>query len=103
MPDPFFHDAAEGLVGSPAEVQADHQISDLFFASLPTLSHAIPSPGTFELSWPASAAGLTLQSTADLRAGAWTPVFTPVSLLNGQNQVQITPLPAVQFYRLSLP
>ena len=92
-----------GITGADGSVASTQRISNLFFAALPPLSYAIPSPGTFELSWPASAAGLALQSTADLGAGTWTPVSTPVSLLNDQNQVQISPLPGVQFYRLSLP
>jgi hypothetical protein len=44
-----------------------------------------------------------LQQTSDLASGIWTAVTSPVDLVNGNNQVTITPLTGTKFYRLFLP
>ncbi len=92
-----------GITGADGGTASTQRISSFFFAGVPTLSLRVPVPGVFQLSWPASAAGLVLQNTSDLRSGTWTTVANPVSVVNGQNRVSISPLTAVQFYRLGLP
>jgi hypothetical protein len=53
------------------------------------------SGGTITISWPSDLAGFTLESAAALPAGTWTPVSGVAN-----NQVQITPTGAPQFFRL---
>lgn len=53
------------------------------------------------LLWPASAAGFTLQSTANLASpSVWTPVLIPPVVVNGQNAVTNPISQSQQFYRL---
>lgn len=59
--------------------------------------------GGLAITWPASATGLVLQQTDDLIAGPWTTVNNPVTVVNGQNQVIVTPNGSRQFYRLVAP
>jgi hypothetical protein len=92
-----------GITGADGGAASTQRISNFYFASLTTLSLSSAGPGLLQLSWPASADGLVLQSTGDLSTGAWTTVANPVTLVNGQNQVLVTPSGATQFYRLALP
>ncbi|MDB6133948.1 MAG: hypothetical protein JWM59_2191 [Verrucomicrobiales bacterium] len=52
------------------------------------------------LSWPESAAGFTLHTTADLIAGPWTAVTTAPVLTAGRYQVMLPVTMARQFFRL---
>jgi hypothetical protein len=84
-------------------VASSQRVSNFYFAPTPVISFAAASPGVLRLSWPAIAGGLVLQSTADLATGSWTAVPNPVTLVDGQNQVQVSPLTGTKFYRLGLP
>ena len=92
-----------GITGATGGVGSTQRISNFYFAPMPAMSFGQVSPGVFHLSWPASAGGLALQSTADLATGSWTTVPNPVTLVNDENQVQISTATGSQFYRLGLP
>ena len=92
-----------GITGADGGVASTQLISNFYFAPMPAISFTGVSPGVLQLSWPASAGGLVLQSTPNLLTGSWTTVPNPVTLINGQNQVQNLPLIGSQFYRLGLP
>jgi hypothetical protein len=92
-----------GFTGADGGAASTQRISNFVFAPTPVISFAGGSPRILELSWPASAGGLVLQSAANPVAGSWTTVSNSVTLLNGQNQVQISPLTGTRFYRLGLP
>jgi hypothetical protein len=51
------------------------------------------------LSWPASAAGFTLQQISDLSKTNWADVGTG-SLINGANQMNVVRVPGPRFFRL---
>ncbi len=54
------------------------------------------------VSWPASAAGFTLESTADLASSAaWSPVTNPVLSTDDGLSVILSPADSRQFHRLS--
>jgi hypothetical protein len=51
------------------------------------------------LSWPDSATGFTLQQNPDLSQASWTDVGAG-SLVNGVNQVSVSPVTGRRFFRL---
>jgi hypothetical protein len=51
------------------------------------------------LSWPASATGFTLQQNPDLSKSNWTDVGAG-TLINGANQLTVSPLAGARFFRL---
>jgi len=55
------------------------------------------------LTWPANAAGFTLQSTADLSSASWNPVSPAPVVVNGQNTVTNPIGGTQQFYELIQP
>lgn len=69
-------------------------------ATPPTL--AIQRVGaSVKLSWPASAAGFALQSSAAASPAAWTAVGTAPSQVGDNMEVTVTPDGAAKFYRLA--
>jgi hypothetical protein len=61
------------------------------------------APGSLTLSWPAAAAGWTLEESADLSPGSWTPSAL-VPVLNGaNNEVTVPKTSAKKFFRLRAP
>jgi hypothetical protein len=67
----------------------------------PSLTVSV-SGNTLTVSWPASATGYVLQTTAKLGTGAtWTVVGTPPTTVNGITSVNIPIGPGSAFYRLS--
>ncbi len=92
-----------GITGANGGVASTQRISNFYFAPVPVIAFTNMSPGVLQLSWPASAGGLALQSAADLLSGSWTTVSNAVTLVNGRNQVQVSPLSGTKFYRLGLP
>jgi len=70
----------------------------------PLLSIQLSNPTTALVMWPAPAPGFRLQKNADLSTTNWTDVPTnTLTVLNGQNQITVTPIPGNQFYRLIKP
>jgi hypothetical protein len=67
----------------------------------PSLSAASVQGTSFTLSWPASAAGFTLESSASLGAGAnWAPVSGVANPLTGAGTANISTADSSRFYRL---
>ncbi len=52
------------------------------------------------LSWPAPSDGFVLQECVGLGSGSWATVSVTPQVVNGRNQVLITPLAGQRFYRL---
>jgi len=70
----------------------------------PLLSIQLSNPTTALVMWPAPAPGFRLQKNADLSTTNWTDVPTnTLTVVNGQNQITVTPIPGNQFYRLINP
>lgn len=66
----------------------------------PFLNHALDD-GVLILSWSADSTGFTLQSSPTLAdPNSWTPVSSPVSVVNGQYTVTVPISSALQFFRL---
>ncbi|HWV98497.1 MAG TPA: hypothetical protein VNZ64_02275 [Candidatus Acidoferrum sp.] len=55
---------------------------------------------TVVISWPAPSTGFALQQNGDLRTTSWSPATGTFSVVNGQNQVIVSPPIGNQFYRL---
>ncbi|MGZ4961893.1 MAG: hypothetical protein ACXWC8_04990, partial [Limisphaerales bacterium] len=92
-----------GFTGGDGSVTSTQQISNFAFLPYPTLSAQINGNGKIVLAWPASIGGYNLQTKSDLSAGTWQNSGAPITTTNGQNQVQITPVGAANFYQLNLP
>jgi hypothetical protein len=95
-----------GFTGGTCAPQSVQNVSDFTFLpdiTLPTLSIAQGTAGSVIVSWPAStSSSFGLQSSSSL-AGPWSAVSTTPTIVNGQNQVTLTPGPAPGFYRLVVP
>jgi hypothetical protein len=91
-----------GFTGADGGAVSTQKVSNFTWANFPTLSAQV-SGNTLQLSWPTSIGGFALQSKGDLNDATWQNVANPVSQIDGQNQVTITPLTGNQFYRLVLP
>lgn len=72
-------------------------------APRPMLTVQMTTTKTLLLSWPVGFGGFVLQSNANLQSANWGNVTASTNVANGQNQVNISPLNATQFYRLELP
>lgn len=70
---------------------------------VPLLGIANPLPGSLVISWPASAAGWTLEESADLAPGPWSTSTLPVTVAGDQNQVTLPNPTGRRFFRLSYP
>lgn len=71
------------------------------FIALPPLTCAVPAPGILKLSWPAGASGWVLQQNSDLAPTNWVDLTNTV--VDGQKQIMISPLPGHGFFRLAHP
>jgi hypothetical protein len=99
------HDASEKLTGGA------YTLTGGFWAMVavqspgsPLLSIQLSNPTTALVMWPAPAPGFRLQKNADLSTTNWTDVPTnTLTVLNGQNQITVSPIPGNQFYRLIKP
>jgi hypothetical protein len=69
-------------------------------SELPRLSIERASPNSVIVSWPAPSTGYVLQECVALRSGQWANVSATPQVVNGRNQVVITPLAGQRFYRL---
>ena len=68
-------------------------------AGIPALN-VEKTAGGLMLAWPASAGGFWLEQSGDLTAANWVSNTTPATVVNGTNQVTITPGPGNSFFRL---
>ncbi len=96
-----------GFTGASGGVGSPQTVSDFFFTSLPTLAIQPGVGGTLVLSWPVSAAGFQLQKSSALFGTNWSnaswvdlPGDPTTTVVNGQNQVTVTPSGTAKYYRL---
>ena len=69
----------------------------------PALNIAVSNASTVVVSWPASPVGYVLQQNLFVQTTNWTLATNPVSLVNGTNQVTVSPLTSNRFFRLIHP
>jgi hypothetical protein len=69
----------------------------------PILTIVQAQPNMAVISWPAPSTGFALESTSNLQTPHWVAVTNAVNIVNGQNQVTISPPSGVQYYRLHNP
>jgi hypothetical protein len=74
-------------------------VAKLGFASVPSLSITF-SNGQYILSWPATATGITLESTPWLSAPSWLPSADQGSIIGTNRVVFFSPSEPQRFYRL---
>ena len=89
-------------VNNSLDWEVDHlQYGYLFVSDFaPELRIWQSAPDTVELAWSTNAAGFTLEEAFSLPATNWTSVPTEPTIVDGDNQVTVTPLSANHFYRL---
>ena len=66
----------------------------------PLLTVTLTSTNTVVITWPAPSTGFVLQQNNDLKTSLWGNVTATVSVVNGQNQVIVSPPIGNAFYRL---
>jgi hypothetical protein len=76
--------------------------SGTVYPQIPTLSIQSVANGVL-LSWPGWASGFQLQQNSDLTTADWIANNSPVNLVNGTNEVTITPATGTLFFRLINP
>jgi hypothetical protein len=70
---------------------------------VPILGIQTGAPGEILLSWPASAAGWTLEESPDLSIGSWSPSSRIVTIAGGTHQVAIPATGGSRFFHLREP
>ena len=66
----------------------------------PLLTVTLTSTNTVVITWPAPSTGFVLQQNNDLKTSLWGNVNATVNVVNGQNQVIVSPPIGNAFYRL---
>jgi hypothetical protein len=100
-----------GTIGQPDAgiiVVADYVVEGGFWSDLeavavpdePWLTIERVALSSARVSWPAPSTGYVLQECVELRSGQWVNVSVTPQMVNGRNQVVITPLAGQRFYRL---
>jgi hypothetical protein len=96
-----------GTIGQPdagSVITGDYVIEGGFWSDLepgtPWLMIEMVSPGSVLVSWPAPSNGFVLQESLSVGYGHWINVSVTPQVVNGRNQVLITPLAGQRFYRL---
>ncbi|EEF62342.1 LamG-like jellyroll fold domain-containing protein [Pedosphaera parvula] len=92
-----------GITAASGGVASTQNVSNFLFVSLPGLSVQTTGTNTYVFTWPASAGGFVLQQNTTIGTGSWVNVTSPVTQINGQNQVVVPIAGGNRFYRLSLP
>ena len=96
-----------GTIGQPdagSVTTGDYVIEGGFWSDLepgaPWLSIERVSPSSVLIWWPAPSNGFVLQESLGIGYGLWTNVSATPQVVDGRNQVLITPLTGQRFYRL---
>jgi hypothetical protein len=89
---------AGGNVTSGESLQAVFTVNA---PTAPTLSIQFTSANTVVVSWPGPSTDFHLQQNSDLKSTNWVNVATTV--VNGQNQLVVSPPVGTRFYRLKYP
>ena len=74
-----------------------------FVPGPPALSFSLPQAGTLILNWPTNATGLVLQSNSELRPTDWVNATEVPAVVGPNQQVTLSPLPGMRFFRLMRP
>jgi hypothetical protein len=69
----------------------------------PLLRIFLTATNSVVLAWPAPSTGFHLQQNPDIRSSNWSGVTNAVNVVNGENQVTISPPLGNRFYRLIYP
>jgi hypothetical protein len=72
-------------------------------ASAPFLGIGLANTNTVVIFWSAPSTGFRLQQNSLLTGANWTSVTNAVNVVNGQNQVSVSPAKSSLFYRLIYP
>ncbi|HZM04634.1 MAG TPA: immunoglobulin domain-containing protein, partial [Candidatus Saccharimonadales bacterium] len=89
-----------GFSGGTGGATSTQTVSNFFFTTLPVVAVQNAAGNTLILTWPAGAPGFTLQQTSSLSNPVWTTLTNIPTVVNGQNQVTLTPSGNTEFYRL---
>jgi hypothetical protein len=91
---------AGGSLTNGASVQA---VFDLNAPALPLLSIRLTSANAVVISWPAPSDGFALEQNVSLNPATWEPITDTIAVIDGQNQVIVSPPVGTRFYRLESP
>jgi hypothetical protein len=73
------------------------------FIALPKVIPSATSPGTLIVTWPAGATAWVLQEATNLNPPNWTNSTAPITVVDGMNQMTVTPPGGALFFRLAHP
>ena len=94
-----------GFTGGTCAPSGIQTVSDFTFlsdTSLPTLSITRGAAGSVVVSWPLSVSTLFGLQQSTAVNGSWKTITNAVNVVNGQNQVTLTPVTSTAFYRLAV-
>src|SRR5262245_61945229 len=69
----------------------------------PTLRIFATTSNTVIVAWPVSATGYMLEQSSQMSGAYWAPSDVSPSVVNEENQVNVTPAVGTMFYRLRHP
>jgi hypothetical protein len=88
-------------VMQPADIATAQLVGPNVLLSTNASLNTLTSGGNLTVQWPAASAGLTLESSPTLGAGAvWTPAAMTPAMIGTNNQVTLFPTNAAMFFRL---
>jgi hypothetical protein len=90
-----------GFTGAAGGVASSQTVSDFVFTSLPAVGVQNAGGGTLVITWPIGTPGLLLQQNSTLSQSGWIDTTNVPTVVNGQNQVAVSPSGKTQFYRLN--
>jgi len=78
-------------------------VDNVAVTPIPELNIGVADSNTVVVSWPAPSTGFVLQQNSTLGATGWVSMTNTVEVVNGQNQVTVSPATGNGFYRLLHP
>ena len=78
-------------------------VDNVTVTPIPELNIGVADSNTVVVSWPAPSTGFVLQQNSTLGATGWVSMTNTVEVVNGQNQVTVSPATGNGFYRLLHP
>lgn len=94
-----------GFTGATGGSDALQTVSNFSysFSGAPTLTITRGAAGSVVVSWPVSVSSSFVLQQSTTVSGPWTDVTTTPTVVNGQNQVTLSPGTTTAFYRLVVP